>query len=36
LRQQRRVVDAFLAALREGNFEHLVASCSESTVPSVS
>jgi RNA polymerase sigma-70 factor (ECF subfamily) len=25
LRQQRRVVDAFLAAVREGNFEHLVA-----------
>ena len=25
LRQQRRVVDAFLAAQREGNFEHLVA-----------
>src|SRR6266513_1929671 len=25
LRQQRRVVNAFLAALREGNFEHLVA-----------
>ncbi len=25
LRQQRRVVDAFLAALREGNFEQLVA-----------
>jgi RNA polymerase sigma factor (sigma-70 family) len=25
LRQQRRVVDAFLAAVRDGNFEHLVA-----------
>jgi RNA polymerase sigma-70 factor (ECF subfamily) len=25
LRQQRRVVEAFLAAVREGNFEHLVA-----------
>jgi RNA polymerase sigma factor (sigma-70 family) len=25
LRQQRRVVDAFLAAVREGNFEHLLA-----------
>jgi RNA polymerase sigma-70 factor (ECF subfamily) len=25
LRQQRRVVDAFLSAVREGNFEHLVA-----------
>jgi hypothetical protein len=25
LRQQRRVVDAFLAAVREGNFERLVA-----------
>ena len=25
LQQQRRVVDAFLAAVREGNFEHLVA-----------
>ena len=25
LRQQRRVVEAFLAAAREGNFEHLVA-----------